>query len=103
MDPNCNSGEKLSNNAHKKQVKEASKNMRKERDETEKGVINAISSAGGVKVKKPLDRMTEAGSWIQARSWIQIAPDRFDGTELSKDEWHDIITIRYGMRPKGLP
>ena len=54
-------------------------------------------------MKKQLDRMTEAGSWIQARSWIQIAPDRFDGTELSKDEWHDIITIRYGMRPKGLP
>ena len=92
-----NGGEKLNNSAHKKQVKQASKDMRKAREELEQGLVDELSAAGGVKVKKRLDRMKEAGSWIQA------APDRFDGSELSNDEWHDNITTRYGMRPKGLP
>ena len=42
-------------------------------------------------------RMGECGAWIQ------VIPDIFDGTELSRDEWHDNLTIRYGFKLKGLP
>ena len=92
-----NGGEKLNNNTHKKRVKEASSKMRKEKNEEEEELLKKLGEQGGAKVKKRLARVTECGSWIQ------VAPDRFDGTELSRDEWHDNLTIRYGMRPKGLP
>ncbi|KAL7474165.1 hypothetical protein ACHAW6_000158, partial [Cyclotella cf. meneghiniana] len=30
-------------------------------------------------------------------------PDRFSGTELTKEEWFDNVAIRYGKRPANLP
>ena len=32
-----------------------------------------------------------------------IIPNTLDGTEVTKDEWHDNTKIRYGHRMKGLP
>ena len=41
--------------------------------------------------------MGETGAWLSA------IPNRFDGTELSKEEFQDNLAIRYGLRPRGLP
>ncbi|KAL7477995.1 hypothetical protein ACHAW6_003786 [Cyclotella cf. meneghiniana] len=49
------------------------------------------------KVKKRMERATTAGAWLLA------IPDRFSGTELTKDEWLNNIAIRYGRRPANLP
>lgn len=91
------SGEVLSIEAHKQRVKKAGKEAREERKEAEEKYLRELGSKMGAKVDKRLKRMKECGSYIQA------APDRMDGTELSFDEWHDNIRLRYGMRPRGLP
>ncbi|KAL7474631.1 hypothetical protein ACHAW6_000596 [Cyclotella cf. meneghiniana] len=38
-----------------------------------------------------------------AGTWLSTIPDRFSGTELTKDEWLDNVAIRYGRRPADLP
>ncbi|KAL7474808.1 hypothetical protein ACHAW6_000764, partial [Cyclotella cf. meneghiniana] len=49
------------------------------------------------KVKKQIERATAADAWLST------IPDRFSGTELTKDEWLDNVAIRYGWRPTNLP
>ena len=49
------------------------------------------------KVKKRMERATATGAWLST------IPDRFSGTELTKDEWLDNVAIRYGRRPADLP
>eukprot|EP00804_Cyclotella_cryptica_P025021 CCRYP_015947-RE/>CCRYP_015947-RE protein AED:0.35 eAED:0.35 QI:0/-1/0/1/-1/0/1/0/165 len=36
-------------------------------------------------------------------AWLAVIPDRFSGTALSLQEWHDNLSLRYGKTPKGLP
>ncbi|KAL7488749.1 hypothetical protein ACHAW6_014342 [Cyclotella cf. meneghiniana] len=49
------------------------------------------------RVKKRMERATTAGAWLST------IPDRFSGTELTKDEWLDNDAIRYGQHPANLP
>ncbi len=46
---------------------------------------------------KRLEWMGETGAWLLA------IPNRFDGTELSREEFQDNLAIRYGLCPRGLP
>ncbi len=41
--------------------------------------------------------MGETGAWLSA------IPNRFEGTELSREEFQDNLANRYGLRPRGLP
>jgi hypothetical protein len=36
-------------------------------------------------------------------AWLSAIPNRFDGTELSREEFQDNLAIRYGLHPRGLP
>ena len=36
-------------------------------------------------------------------AWLSAIPNRFDGTELSREEFQDNLAIRYGLCPRGLP
>ena len=56
-----------------------------------------MKSSGGRKVAKRLDRTGETGAWLSC------IPNRFDGTEVSREEFFDNLAIRYGLRPRGLP
>jgi hypothetical protein len=46
---------------------------------------------------KRLERMGKTGAWLSA------IPNRFDGTELAREEFQDNLAIRYSLRPRGLP
>ena len=47
-------------------------------------------------VRKRLERIGECGAWITA------APDKLQGTLLSRNKWRDITCLRYGMCPLNL-
>eukprot|EP00804_Cyclotella_cryptica_P008690 CCRYP_018533-RD/>CCRYP_018533-RD protein AED:0.12 eAED:0.12 QI:0/-1/0/1/-1/1/1/0/466 len=83
--------------AHAGCVRQAGAAARRERVEDGKKVVEALSLRQGPKVKKRLDRMKETGAWLA------VIPDRFSGTALSLQEWHDNLSLRYGKTPRGLP
>ena len=83
--------------AHAGCVQQAGATARRERVEDGKKVVEALSLRQGPKVKKRLDRMKETGAWLA------VIPDRFSGTALSLQEWHDNLSLRYGKTPRGLP
>eukprot|EP00804_Cyclotella_cryptica_P004744 CCRYP_016226-RG/>CCRYP_016226-RG protein AED:0.29 eAED:0.29 QI:0/-1/0/1/-1/1/1/0/415 len=91
------SNSQLDNEAHLGCVRGAGNAGRKARIEDGKAVVEDISQRRGPKVRKRLERMMETGAWLTA------IPDRMSGTELSLQEWHDNISLRYGMVPRGLP
>ncbi len=59
--------------------------------------LDGMKGSGGRKIAKRLERMGETGAWLS------VIPNRFDGTELSREEFQDNLAIRYGLRPRGLP
>jgi hypothetical protein len=83
--------------AHKACVREAGNQARKARLQEEATYLNGMKLSGGRKMAKRLERMGETGAWLSA------IPNRFDGTELSREEFQDNLAIRYGLRPRGLP
>jgi hypothetical protein len=87
----------LSAEAHKACVREAGHHTRKARLKEEEAYLDGLKASGGRKMAKRLDRMSETGAWLSA------IPNRFDGTELSREEFQDNLAIRYGLRPRGLP
>eukprot|EP00804_Cyclotella_cryptica_P030400 CCRYP_008488-RD/>CCRYP_008488-RD protein AED:0.23 eAED:0.23 QI:0/-1/0/1/-1/1/1/0/262 len=91
------SNSQLDNEAHLGCVRGAGNAGRKARIEDGKAVVEDISQRRGPKVRKRLERMMETGAWLTA------IPDRMSGTELSLQEWHDNVSFRYGMVPRGLP
>ncbi len=87
----------LDNEAHAGCVRAAGTAARKARVDDGRAVVEQLSQHGGPKVAKRLGRMKETGAWLT------VIPDRFGGTVLSLQEWHDNLSLRYGKTPKGLP
>ncbi|KAL7474427.1 hypothetical protein ACHAW6_000401 [Cyclotella cf. meneghiniana] len=57
----------------------------------------ALMERSPPKVKIRMECATAAGAWLST------IPDRLSGTELTKDEWLDIVAIRFGRRPTNHP
>ena len=57
----------------------------------------ALMDRSPPKVKKRMEQATAASAQLLT------IPDRFSGTELTKDEWLENVAIRYGRRPADLP
>ncbi len=78
--------------AHKACVREARNQARKARLKEEETYLNGLKLSGGRKMAKRLDRMGKTGAWLSA------IPNRFDGTELSREEFQDNLA-RHSLRP----
>ena len=83
--------------AHRTCVRAAGAKHRKTRRDGEVAFHTALMEWLPPKVKKWMEQATAAGAWLST------IPDRFSGTELTKDEWFDNVAIRYGRRPADLP
>ena len=83
--------------AHKACVREAGNQACKARLQEEETYLNGLKLSGGRKMAKRLERMGETGAWLS------VIPNRFDGTELLREEFQDNLAICYGLRPRGLP
>jgi len=59
--------------------------------------LDGLKERSGRMVAKRLEWMGETGAWPS------VIPNRFDGTELSREEFQDNLTIFYGLHPRGLP
>ncbi len=90
-------GRGLNAEAHKAVVKAAGNAARKARLKGEEENLKGLKSSGGRKVAKHLGRMSKTGAWLS------VISNHFDRTELSREEFQDNLTIRYGLRPRGLP
>ncbi len=87
----------LNAGAHKACVREAGNQDRKARLQEDETYLNRLKLSSGRKTAKQLERMGKTGAWLLA------IPNRFDGTELSREEFQDNLAICYGLRPRGLP
>ncbi|KAL7474211.1 hypothetical protein ACHAW6_000199, partial [Cyclotella cf. meneghiniana] len=67
------------------------------RKESDKAFRTSLLARATPKVKKRMERLAATGAWLTTM------PNRFGGSELSKLEWHDNVSIRYGWRPHALP
>jgi hypothetical protein len=83
--------------AHRNCVCAAGAKHQKIRRDGEVAFHTALMQRSPPKVKKWMERATAAGAWLLT------IPDRFSGTKLTKDEWLDNVTIRYGLRPADIP
>ncbi len=90
-------GGELNTEAHKVVVKVAGNATCKARLKGEEENLEGLKSSGGRKVVKRLGRMGKTGAWLS------VIPNRFDEMELSQEKFQDNLTIRYGLRPRGLP
>lgn len=94
------SGDDFNSALHKATVRKADVKAQKERLDGldgEKEALKAMGADTGRKVEKRLNRTSDTGAWLT------VVPNRFDGTELSVEEFPDKLRIRQGMRPKRLP
>jgi hypothetical protein len=87
----------LNADGHRACVREAGDRARKTRIKEEEASLEEMKKRDGRKVAKRLERTKETGAWLSC------VPNRFDGTEVSGEEFFDNLAIRYGLRPKGLP
>ncbi len=87
----------LNAEAHKAVVKAAGNDACKARLKGEEENLEGLKSSGWRKVAKHLGQMGETGAWLS------VIPNRFDGTELSREEFQDNLAIHYGLCPRGLP
>jgi hypothetical protein len=78
-------------------VREAGNQACKARLQEEETYLNGLKLSGKRKTAKQLEWMGEIGAWLSA------IPNRFDGTELSREEFQDNLAICYSLHPRGLP
>ncbi|KAL7475639.1 hypothetical protein ACHAW6_001560 [Cyclotella cf. meneghiniana] len=82
---------------HRSCVRNAGASYHSTRKESDEAFRTALPAKAIRKVKKQMEQQAATGAWLTT------IPDRFGGTELSKTEWHDNVSIRYGWRPHPLP
>jgi hypothetical protein len=87
----------LSAEAHKACVWEAGYQAHKARLKEEEAYLDGLKVSGGRRMAKRLEWMGKTGAWLSA------IPNRFDGTDLSREEFQDNLAICYGLCPRGLP
>jgi hypothetical protein len=51
----------------------------------------------GIRVKNRLERAGNSGIWLSC------VPNRFNGTEISMEEWQDNVRLCYNLEPLGMP
>ena len=81
---------------HIAKVRAAGRAAREEREEKEAAFMDTLGRQSP-RVKKRMGRMAETGAWLT------LMPSRFDGTQLTAEEFRDNVALRYGLRPKDLP
>jgi hypothetical protein len=77
----------ISIDAHRKCVRTAGAKRRQNRQDGKVAFHTALMEWSPPKVKKRMERANAAGAWLST------IPDRFSGTELTKDEWLDNVAI----------
>ncbi|KAL7474225.1 hypothetical protein ACHAW6_000210, partial [Cyclotella cf. meneghiniana] len=89
--------EPINIDAHRNCVRAAGAAHRKTRRDGEAAFHAALMERSPPKVKKRMEHAAVAGAWLST------IPERFSGTELTKEEWFDNIAIRYSNHPANLP
>ena len=61
------------------------------------GDVSDNKGTGNREGEKRLTRISGCGAWLTR------LPTRFEGNQVTEEEWHDNVSLRYGMRPVHLP
>jgi sarcosine oxidase gamma subunit len=90
-------GTELSLVRHRQAVKEASATARASKKADEEYTVATQKGQANAKEKKRLARILGCGAWLIR------PPTRFEGTQVTEEEWHDNLSLQYGMQPVHLP
>ena len=91
------SGADLDTMEYCRSVKEARREVVNSRKAKNKIAWLHYGTGRSPRQKQRLDRACISGSWLT------VMPSRYNGTELSQDEFRDNARIRFGLHPLGLP
>ena len=90
-------GTDLSLTGHRKSVKTAAATARVSKKEDEEVAVAARKGQANAKEKKRLERISGCGASLTR------LPTRFEGNQVTLEEWHDNLSLRYGLWPTHLP
>jgi len=90
-------GTELSLAGHRASVKKASALARLSKKMDEEATVAVRKGQANAKEKKRLSRIAGCGAWLTR------LPTRFEGNQVTEEEWHDNVSLRYGLRPIHLP
>jgi hypothetical protein len=82
---------------HYKCCRASSESARLRKEAEQQKALMARMAAANPLLRGWLDRSQLAGAWITA------VPNRLNGMELSEEQFHDNLRLRYGLLPLGLP
>ena len=90
-------GSALNYVGHRAYVRKASLAARRTKMHVELGELARRKDLAGGQERNRLHRETSNGEWLSA------VPHRFNGTELSREEFRDNLRLRYGLMPQDTP
>ena len=90
-------GTDLSLVEHKKTVRVALAEARTVKKDEEKVVVTEQKSWASAKEKKRLDWILGCGLWLTRLL------SRFEGNQVTGEEWHNNLSLQYGLWPTNLP
>jgi hypothetical protein len=90
-------GTELNLAEHRQKVRGASKYARDMRNMDDVAANEARAREKGIRVKNRLERAGLSGIWLTC------VPNRFNGTEISMEEWRDNFRLRYNLAPLAMP
>ena len=89
-------GTDLSLTGHRKSVQKVAAMVRASKKAEEAATVATRKGHATAKEKKRLERISECGAWLTR------LPTHFEGNQVTLEEWHDNLSLRYGLRPTHL-
>ena len=86
-------GTDLSLTGHRKSVQKVAAMVRASKKAEEAATVATRKGHATAKEKKRLERISECGAWLTR------LPTPFEGNQVTLEEWHDNLSLRYGLRP----
>jgi hypothetical protein len=90
-------GTELNLAEHRQKVRGANQLARNMRKMDDVAANDARAREKGIRVKNRLERAGLSGIWLT------VVPNRFNGTEISMEEWRDNARLRYNLAPLAMP
>ena len=90
-------GTDLDIQAHAAKASTERRRMLKDKNKAEEATLDRLCAAARPAVVRQMKRSQETGAWLTAM------PNTLNGTELSEEEFHDNLRLRFGLQPLSLP
>ena len=80
--------------SHKETMREAKREYKAEKMAKADNELESLTSSIPAPLKRTISRGKKTGAWLTT------IPSELNGTGLSRDEWRDMLSVCYGIRPE---